>query len=181
MLIDELQTRTIGDRTRIEARFVYEESDLPTRRVYYEVGPPLAGALEASPDAFALCGYPLAVWEGERRLKVEGALDTTLANGLDRAGILFSDWYDRCSPVALEPTKGRQAVRPSSRQTLPIVASSLPPSSCSNTVLASCPLSAKRAREAAGRFSSGLSRTTRRASAYVPEIGATRSCASSAA
>jgi hypothetical protein len=111
MRIEELGSQRIGDRVRIKARYVYEDTDLPPIEVYYEAGPPLADALEATPDAFALTGFPLALWEGERRLKVEGALDTTLANGLGQAGALLASWHERCSSLTLEPVDGFYPVR----------------------------------------------------------------------
>jgi hypothetical protein len=115
MRIEELGRRRAGDRARIKARFVYEDADLPPIEVYYEAGPPLADALEATPEAFVLPAFPLALWEGERRLKVEGALDTTLANGLGRAGSLLASWYERCGSLTLEPVNGFRAVRPGSK------------------------------------------------------------------
>ncbi len=106
MRIETLERRSAGDRTRIKASYVYEESSLPPVDVYYEAGPPLADFLEATPEAFGLPGFPLALWEGERRLQVDGALDAKLADGLTRAGALLSSWYDRCGTIQLEPTKG---------------------------------------------------------------------------
>jgi hypothetical protein len=112
MRIEALTRRSRGDRTRIEARFVYEDSYLPPVDVYYEAGPPLANALQATPEAFVLSGLPIALWEGERRLQVEGALDAKLAGGLGRAGALLASWYDRCGKIKLEPTKGLRDTKP---------------------------------------------------------------------
>ena len=106
MRIEELRRREIDDRTRIEARFVYEDCELRPVDVFYEAGPPLAAALEATPEAFVLSGLPIALWEGERRLSVEGALDETLADGLVRASSLLASWYERCGALRLEPTEG---------------------------------------------------------------------------
>jgi hypothetical protein len=116
MRIENFDRRSVGDRSRIEARFIYEDVDLPPITIFYEAGPPLGDALEATPEAFVLPGFPIAVWEGERRLKVEGALDTTLAGGLGRAGNLLSSWYENCGSVSLEPTDGFRAVSPASGQ-----------------------------------------------------------------
>ncbi len=114
MRIEDLCRRTVGDRARIEARFVYEDADLPALEVYYEAGPPLADALEATSEAFVLATFPLALWMGERRLKVEGALDTTLAAGLGQAAKLLAAWYERCGSLTLEPVNGFRALRPRS-------------------------------------------------------------------
>jgi hypothetical protein len=113
--IEDLSRRSVGDRARIEARVVYEDADLPPFELYYEAGPPLADALEATPEAFVLPAFPVALWEGERRLKVEGALDTTLAAGLGQAATLLASWYERCGSLTLEPVNGFRAVRPGSK------------------------------------------------------------------
>jgi hypothetical protein len=112
--IEDLSRRSVGDRTRIEARVVYEDADLPPFEVYYEAGPPLADALEATPEAFVLPAFAIALWAGERRLEVEGALDTTLAAGLGQAASLLASWYGRCGSLALEPVNGFRASRPRS-------------------------------------------------------------------
>lgn len=112
MRIENLNQQSVGDRTRIEARFVYEDSNLPPVDVYYEAGPPLRDALEATPEAFVLPGLPIALWEGERRLKVEGALDAKLADGLGRAGALLASWYARCGSIEIEPTEGLRETKP---------------------------------------------------------------------
>jgi hypothetical protein len=113
MRIEDLDRLIVGDRVRIEARFVYEDVDLPPLTVYYEAGPPLADALEAIPEAFALPAFPIALWEGEQRLKLEGALDTTLSAGLGQVASLLADWYGRCSsPPVIEPAQGHRVLRP---------------------------------------------------------------------
>jgi hypothetical protein len=106
MRIEGLERHSVGDRTRIQARVIYEDVDLPSREVFYEAGPPLAEALEAAPEAFVAAAFPLAVWEGERRLRIEGAVDTTLASGLGQVTRLLAAWYPRCGSLALEPTEG---------------------------------------------------------------------------
>jgi hypothetical protein len=110
--IENLRRHRVGDRMRIEARFIYEDSNLPPVDVYYEAGPPLADALESIPEAFVLSGLPIALWEGERRLKVEGALDAKLAAGLGRASALLASWYDRCGSIVIEPTDGLRNTKP---------------------------------------------------------------------
>jgi len=112
MRIENLRRHRVGDRTRIEASYVYEDANLPPVDIYYEAGPPLADALEATPEAFVLSGYPIALWEGERRLKVEGALDRKLAEGLEKAGALLSSWYGRCGSLVVEPTEGLRDLKP---------------------------------------------------------------------
>jgi hypothetical protein len=114
MLIEDLRRRSVGDRTRIEARITYEDADLPPLDLYYEADSPLAGALEATPEAFVTAAFPMALWMGERRLKVEGALDTTLAAGLKEVAALLAAWFERCGSLTLEPVNGFHAVRPCS-------------------------------------------------------------------
>ena len=116
MRIENIQRQTRGDRVRIEARFVYEDCYLPPVDIYYEAGPPLAEHLEALPEAFVLPGLPIAVWEGERRVQIDGTLDEKLANGLRQASQLLNSWYDRCGNIEIEPTQGLRYSKPESQR-----------------------------------------------------------------
>jgi len=119
MRIESPTRSTNGDRTRIEARFVYEDSPFPPVDVFYEVGPPLADALEPTPEAFAMAGFAVALWEGERRLSVEGALDARFVEGLRRVEARLGAWYRRCGRIAVEPTRGlRELAPPASPRTV---------------------------------------------------------------
>ena len=112
MRIENLRHSRAGDRARIEARFVYEDAPFRPVDVYYEVGPPLADALEATPEAFVLAGFAIALWEGEQRLRVEGALDASLLDGLRHAESLLATWYERCGRLVVEPTEGLRKLEP---------------------------------------------------------------------
>ncbi|MFV1957894.1 MAG: hypothetical protein ACC662_00635 [Planctomycetota bacterium] len=106
MWIGAAQRTLVGDRSRIEADVVFEDVDRPPVRVFFEADGVLAPVLEAHPEAFAMSALPAAVWQGERRLRIDGALDRTLAAGLEQAMTLFQSWFEHCRPLKLEPTQG---------------------------------------------------------------------------
>jgi hypothetical protein len=112
MRIAAPRERVVGDRRRIEADVAFEDVDRPGVTVYFEAGGPLADALEPLPEAFVLAAVPAAVWEGERRLEIDGALDRTLVSGLGQAMALLHHWYPRCRPLTLEPTRGTRTLTP---------------------------------------------------------------------
>ena len=112
MRIAAPREQVVGDRRRIEADVVFEDVDRPPITVHFEAGGPLADALEPLPEAFVLAAVPAAVWEGERRLAVDGALDRTLVSGLGQAMALLHRWYPRCRPLTLEPARGTRVLTP---------------------------------------------------------------------
>ena len=115
MKIESPRAMQVGDRRRIEAEVVFEDTDRPPLLAYIEAGPPLADALEPLPEAFVLPAVPAAAWMGEKRLRIEGALDPTLAAGLEQIMTLLGAWYEHCHHVAIEPTDGLRALIPAPR------------------------------------------------------------------
>jgi hypothetical protein len=112
MRIEGLRAVERDGARRIEADVGFEDGrDLRTV-VHYEARGPLAGAIEALPEAFVLAARPAALLAGERRLRVEGPLDPTFARGIEQAMALFSSWYDRCRPAMLEPTEEPRPLAP---------------------------------------------------------------------
>lgn len=106
MRIENLRQEQRGDCRRIAADLLWEDSERPGRTLYFQTWTPSAPELELSPDVFLLAALPLAVWHGERRIRVEGSICPRLREGLETAMAIFSMWYAHCRPLAIEPTKG---------------------------------------------------------------------------
>lgn len=112
MRISSPRTSVVAARRRIEADVAFEDADRSPVTVVYEADAPLAEALQPRPEVFLLAAFPAAMWQGERRIVVEGALDRTLRAGLEQAGALLGHWYPHCSRPAIEPTQGLRTLTP---------------------------------------------------------------------
>ena len=112
MLIRELTREEVDDRVRVSAVFRFEQCELPERRIIIETCGRAASDLQASPDAFLLSGLPLACWMDEQRVEIDGVVCTALREHLGEAMRLWSHWYERVRPVAIEPTEGFRATQP---------------------------------------------------------------------
>ena len=113
MRIENLQESSVGGRVRVSATVVWEDTDHPTREVYYETSSQFADLIHANANAWAVgCILP-ARWCGEKRLKIEGRLCPALHNGLGAVIRQMALWYDGSDarPV-IEPTDGFAPPRP---------------------------------------------------------------------
>ena len=93
MKIENFRVEKVGTRTRASASIAWEEADRPTKDYYFEVDPPLANDLLASPEAFLTVALIPALRHGERRIAVEGEVCPYLRSGLDSVMSLFRHWY----------------------------------------------------------------------------------------
>ncbi len=114
MRLRNLRAEQHGERRRVAADVVWEELERPEQTLYFEAPAPFAGDLDPSPDAFVLASLPFAVWNGERRIRIEGSICTRLRDGLQAAARIYTRWYDRCGPLSIEPEGGFVPTRPRS-------------------------------------------------------------------
>lgn len=104
MRIDRLEERKEGNRKRVSAQVVYEDSDRPTQELYFETDDEFADGLTCNPHAFLLASIVPALRHGERRVSLEGELCPDLRDGLTVAMGWLMHWFyaaDR-PPVQIE-------------------------------------------------------------------------------
>jgi hypothetical protein len=102
MRLEELRHEVREGRARASAEVVWEDAGRAPQTLFFETPERFANDLAPSVDAFVLAALPAAVWCGERRLRVAGALCPQLASGLGRAVATWCEWYAHCRRVALE-------------------------------------------------------------------------------
>jgi hypothetical protein len=88
---------------RVGATIRWESCGRPDQAVFYETGPDHAAPLTADPNAF-LVGLVLPAWhQGERRIRVEGALCPMLMDQIDAPLLTLRAWYPELgAPPAIE-------------------------------------------------------------------------------
>jgi len=108
MRINNIQKTIRGDRARISATYIWEDSDRPEIEVYIETTSEFAEDLAPNANAFLLGGAIPAMVHGERRVCVEGQVCPELRNGLVTAMQLLQLWHKKeaCHPIAIEATQG---------------------------------------------------------------------------
>jgi hypothetical protein len=106
MRIRDLKAEEVEGGRRISANIVWEAAARPPQTLYFETPYPFAADLNPSPDAFMLAMLPAAVWSGEPRVQIEGALCSRLEDGLQAVMAIYAQWYPRCRPLRVEPLDG---------------------------------------------------------------------------
>ena len=106
MRIENLREERADGWHRVAADLIWEDRDAPRQTLAIETTPAFAQELEPSPDAFLAALFPLAQWSGERRVRIDGRICSHLRDGVGAAAQLFAMWYERCRPMAVEPTHG---------------------------------------------------------------------------
>lgn len=106
MRIEHIREERAEGRGRVAADIVWEDRDAPVRTLVIETTEPFVRDLTPSPDAFLLALLPIAQWQGERRIRIEGGICCRLRDGLGAAMQLFAVWHDRVRSVRIEPTHG---------------------------------------------------------------------------
>lgn len=112
MRIESLREERADEWHRVAADVTWEDRDAPRQTLALETTQRFAPDLEVSPDAFLAALTPLAQWLGERRVRVDGRICSHLRDGLGAATQLFEVWYERCRPIAIEPTHGFAPTHP---------------------------------------------------------------------
>jgi hypothetical protein len=103
MRIENLESNISGERARISAKFVWEESDRPTQDIFYETPIPFAQDLTCNPHAFLLAGMMPAMHGGERRIALDAEICPELKDGLMTVMSWMHHWFEpHRSPIAIE-------------------------------------------------------------------------------
>lgn len=97
---------------RVAARIAWESCGRPDQAVFYETGPDHAAPLVPDPNAF-LVGLVLPAWhQGERRIRIDGALCPMLVDQLQAPLLTLGAWYPELgTPPAIE-SSGLEARTP---------------------------------------------------------------------
>ena len=112
MRIEDFRDETTDEGRRLLAEVRFEDTDRADGTLWFAAPPPHAEGMVLQPDPFVLASLPAAVAAGERRVHVDGSLDTVLARSLDEAMSLLTEWYPEASRVRLEAAGGTRARRP---------------------------------------------------------------------
>jgi hypothetical protein len=113
MRIENLRKETMGDRSRVCARIVWEKAALPERELFFETTASYADDLTLDPNAFLLACILPAMANGEKRILVDGPLCPELASNLMVATGWGRKWYGPPRrPVAIRSTSGMAFRRP---------------------------------------------------------------------
>lgn len=93
MIIEELHREWHGDRPRVSATVIWEQSSRPSQTIYFETSARFADALSCDPHAFVLAMVVPAFHFGEERLRIDAALCPELRVGVRQALSLLNTWY----------------------------------------------------------------------------------------
>jgi len=102
MIIDDLRSEEKGNLARVVARISWEDCSKLPRELYYETDSKFAHDLTCNPHAFLTACLMPAMYSGERRIKIDGAIDPELLDGLDTAIKWVSKWHPDCKPLKIE-------------------------------------------------------------------------------
>jgi hypothetical protein len=106
MRVEQLRKESSGGRSRVAANVVWEKRNAPPQTLVIESSDAFESDLEPSPDGFLLALLPVAQWEGEERILIEGRICSRLSDGLVSAMALFHLWCPRCVPLRIDATDG---------------------------------------------------------------------------
>lgn len=93
MKIQGIERRDMGERSRIVARFTWEDCDRPVQEIHFETEKEFADGLAPGADPFLVAGLMPAFRHGERRIAVEGEVCPVLRANLNTAMRILSYWY----------------------------------------------------------------------------------------
>ena len=106
MRIEGFRSRRTDRGTRTEAVLSWEDAPRPPIEIFFEVVGPAAEEA-ADPNAFVAAAVVPAIFNGERRISVEGSVCPRLRDGVAAAAGLFRSWYGSpYPPPAVEPDAG---------------------------------------------------------------------------
>ncbi len=103
MRIAKLKIGESGERIRLTTRVSWEDGDQPEREVYIETEKSFGADLSLNPDAFLVgCLIP-AMYFGEKRIILEGAICPYLKEGLETVMAMMQMWSDgRLKPLDID-------------------------------------------------------------------------------
>jgi hypothetical protein len=93
MKISNLRATENGDRHRIAADIVWEESTRPTMELYFETVQEFADGLSCNPHAFLVASAIAAMHHNEKRVLMDGEVCPELLDGLNTAMMWLKHWY----------------------------------------------------------------------------------------
>jgi hypothetical protein len=103
MKIYDIKREDFGERARLSAQVVWEDSARPSRRIYFEVKEPFCAALACTPHAFLVPAVIPAMRHGEKRVQIEGGICPHLRDGLEAAMGWIHKWHGPArKPVRIE-------------------------------------------------------------------------------
>ena len=115
MKISNLRLERGGQTARASATVSWEDGPRAPLEMFFETGPRGADHLTLEPEAFVTACILPAMRDGERRIRVEGALCPRLAAGATAAVDLLRSWYGPPrGPVTVEATHGLRPLAPRS-------------------------------------------------------------------
>lgn len=110
MRIESLRSERKQNRAKVAATVIWEDSDRPTREVYFEVDETFAQHLSPNPHAFLVACLVPAMRHGEERIAIDETICPELRNGLMTVMRWLEGWYClQRQPIHIEAEPG---VRP---------------------------------------------------------------------
>ncbi|MEO8577035.1 MAG: hypothetical protein ABI556_10055 [Gemmatimonadales bacterium] len=112
MRVERIRKEKTRGGCRLAADVCWEDRECQSRVAVIETTDQFAGDVDPSPDAFLLALAPIAQWQGEARIHVDGSVCPRLRDGLAAATELFTLWHSHCRPMKIEPSGGFTPTNP---------------------------------------------------------------------
>jgi hypothetical protein len=110
MRIENIRSEKKEAKARITATVTWEDSDRPTREIYFETDEGFAQDLSCNPHSFLVGCIMPAMRHGEERIAIDETICPEVRNGLETAMGWICEWYGPPrKPVRIEAKPG---VRP---------------------------------------------------------------------
>ncbi len=93
MIIENLRTETIGEKTRVAATVIWEDCRRPVHELYYETDEEFSGDLSCNPHGFLVACIMPALYHGEKRVHMDAMVCPQLQEGLQTAMALLWHWW----------------------------------------------------------------------------------------
>ena len=94
MKIENLQSEKIGNKARVTAKVIWEDSDRPMQEIYFETSEAFRAGLSCNPHAFLVACILPAMHHGEKRLFIDAEICPALQNGLVEVMNWFQNWFE---------------------------------------------------------------------------------------
>ena len=111
MRIEQIRQERSANRSRLSATIVWEEADRSPCEVYFEAADEFADAIGYFPEAFVAAALPPALWEGEKRVKVEGELCPEFFDNVAVVTKVFQHWFPEISQTMTVEAKRRTSAQ----------------------------------------------------------------------
>ena len=102
MKIQNLQSESKGDWSRVSATVTWEDCDRPTRTIYFETTGEAAQDLICNPDAFLVAAIVPAMDHQEKRLFIDAEICPQLWDGVEVALQWMRQWYKIDHTIVIE-------------------------------------------------------------------------------